>query len=71
MDTLTWPASAELCALLFRYYRGEAGLWGEIMACVDQELAHRQLPPAPRHVRFRRTADGYLVEVRSADGFQV
>jgi hypothetical protein len=41
------------------------------MACVDQELARRQLPPVPRHVRFRRTADGYLVEVRSADGFQV
>ncbi|WP_031460871.1 hypothetical protein [Chloroflexus sp. MS-G] len=71
MDTLIWPANDQLCTLLRRYYCGEAGLWAEILACVDQELMRRQLPVAPRHVRFRRTTDGYLVEVRSAEGFQV
>ncbi len=71
MDSLTWPANDQLCALLRRYYCGEAGLWAEILACVEQELQTRQLPVAPRHVRFRRTTDGYLVEVRSAEGFQV
>ncbi|ACL25938.1 hypothetical protein [Chloroflexus aggregans] len=66
MDTLTWQADPELCALLRSYYQGEAGRWPTIIACVEQELRARQLPPAPRYVRFRRTNDGYLVEIRPA-----
>jgi len=59
-------ADAGLCALLRRYYQGEAGLWAEILRCVERELRARQLPPAPRHVRFRRTDEGYIVEIRPA-----
>ncbi|MFN3373141.1 MAG: hypothetical protein ACK44M_06195 [Chloroflexus sp.] len=63
MDALTWPADDELCALLRRYYQGDAGLWPEILARVEQELRLRQLPPLPRHVRFRCIGDGYVVVI--------
>jgi hypothetical protein len=66
---ISWPADAELAALLRRYYRGEAGLWGAIQAMVDAELRARGLPAAPRHLRFRATETGYLVIVEGAEGY--
>ncbi|WP_322496706.1 hypothetical protein [Chloroflexus sp.] len=66
MDALTWPADDELCALLRRYYQGDAGLWPEIIARVEHELRTRQLPLLPRHVRFRRIGNGYVVVVTPA-----
>ncbi|MDW8404406.1 hypothetical protein [Chloroflexus sp.] len=66
MDALTWPADDELCALLRRYYQGDAGLWPEILARVEDELRARQLPPEPRHVRFRRVGDRYVVMITPA-----
>ncbi len=67
MDPLIWTADQELAALLRRYYQGEAGLWLTILARVEHELRQRQMPLAPRHVRFRRVADGYLVEITPAE----
>ncbi|MEF3273429.1 MAG: hypothetical protein K6356_03375 [Chloroflexus sp.] len=66
MDTISWPADDRLCDLLRRYYQGEAGLWPEILRCIERELQVRQLPPAPRHARFRRTGNGYIVEISPA-----
>lgn len=65
-DRVSWVADAELAALLRRYYRGEAGLWGEVQARVHAELRARGLPVAPRHLRFRRIDDSYEVIVEDA-----
>ncbi|MFO7170178.1 MAG: hypothetical protein DIU80_019305 [Chloroflexota bacterium] len=65
-----WDADAALNELLARYYAGEAGLWQRIQAAVDEELRRRGLPPAPRHIRFRRLpAGGYRVIVEDADDY--
>lgn len=65
-DRICWVADAELAALLRRYYVGEAGLWGEVQARVHAELRARGVPVGPRHLRFRRTDDGYEVIVEDA-----
>lgn len=64
-----WPADPDLVALLARYYRGEAGLWGAIQARVAADLQSRGMPVAPRHLRFRRTDDGYEVIVEGAEAY--
>jgi hypothetical protein len=66
---ITWEASAELAALLRRYYRGEAGLWGDIQMLVHTDLQRRGMPVAPRHMRFRATNAGYLVIIEDAEGY--
>jgi hypothetical protein len=68
-ERISWPADEELTALLRRYYQGEAGLWPDIQAAVHHELRARGLPVAPRHIRFRRTDDGYTVLVEGADDY--
>jgi hypothetical protein len=70
-ERITWPADEELVALLRRYYQGEAGLWPDIQDCVHRELRSRGLPVAARHLRFRRTDDGYTVIVEAADDYLV
>ncbi|MEI7771396.1 MAG: hypothetical protein WCI67_15505 [Chloroflexales bacterium] len=66
---ITWDAGTELASLLRRYYRGEAGLWGDIQAMVHADLRRRGLPVAPRHMRFRATEAGYLVIIENAEGY--
>lgn len=70
-DRIRWPADAELVALLRRYYQGEAGLWPAIQGLVHTTLRERGLPLAPRHLRFRRTDEGYEVIVEGADEYLV
>lgn len=70
-ERVSWPADDGLVALLRRYYQGEAALWPEIQASVHRELRARGLPVVPRHLRFRRTEDGYMVIVEGADDFLV
>jgi transposase InsO family protein len=65
---IRWEADADLAALLRRYYRGEAGLWGDIQARVHADLRRQGLPVAPRHMRFRATDAGYLVIIEDAEG---
>jgi hypothetical protein len=67
--THRWPAAPDLAALLARYYRGEAGLWGAIQERVTADLHACGLPVAPRHLRFRRTATGYEVIVEGAETY--
>lgn len=64
---IRWAAGEELTALLRRYYAGEAEHWPAIQALVHAEF--RALDPSigPRHIRFRRTASGYLVIAEPAD----
>ncbi len=69
--TLSWQAGPDLVALLRRYYQGEAALWGAIQAAVNAELQARGLQVAPRHLRFRPTATGYLVLLDDAEAYQV
>lgn len=66
---LRWEVDAELAALLRRYYRGEAGLWPDIVSMVHDALVARGVPVEPRHLRFRRTDTGYEVIVESAEGY--
>ncbi|MBX0326834.1 hypothetical protein K2Z83_03945 [Oscillochloris sp. ZM17-4] len=66
---IEWEAGAELTALLRRYYRGEAALWGEIQAIVHADLLRQGLPLAPRHLRFRASETGYMVIVEDAEGY--
>jgi hypothetical protein len=66
---IRWDADADLAALLRRYYRGEAGLWGDIQASVHVELRRQGLHVAPRHMRFRATDAGYLVIIEDAEGY--
>lgn len=66
---IQWEADAELASLLRRYYRGEAGLWGEIQARVHADVQRQELPVAPRHMRFRAIATGYLVIIEGAEGY--
>jgi hypothetical protein len=66
---ITWEADADLAALLRRYYRGEAGLWGDIQAMVHADLHRRGAPVAPRHLRFRATEAGYIVIIEDAEGY--
>ncbi len=68
-QVLRWPANAELTALLQRYYQGEAGLWPAIQDQVYAELQARGLPLAPRHMRFRRTGEGYEVILEDAEAY--
>ncbi|MEN9936428.1 MAG: hypothetical protein RLZZ387_3007 [Chloroflexota bacterium] len=67
---LRWDADEALGTLIARYYAGEAGLWGEIQRAVDAELRRREIPPAPRHLRLRRVAEGgYEVILEDAAGY--
>jgi hypothetical protein len=67
---LRWDADEALNTLIARYYAGEAGLWGQILQAVHEELRRRGLPAAPRHVRLRRLdAGGYAVLVEDAEGY--
>lgn len=68
-EPIRYEAGGELVALLRRYYAGEAGLWGEIQAQVAAELRARGLPSSPRHIRFRRSGDGYQVILEDAEGY--
>lgn len=68
-SSLRWEADPALSALLRRYYQGEAALWTEIQAHVHGELAARQQPLGPRHLRFRRTTQGYEVIIEPADAY--
>jgi hypothetical protein len=70
-DRVSWAADAELVTLLRRYYRGEAGLWPAILSRVHATLRARELPVAPRHVRFRLTDAGYDVIVEGAEDYLV
>lgn len=65
-----WKADDELNELLFRYYRGEAGLWPAIREHVAAELARRGIGGA-RHIRFRRFDEGYEVIIDDAAGYEV
>jgi hypothetical protein len=67
--TIRWEADTELSSLLYRYYRGEAGLWGNIQAMVHIELRRQGLPVAPRHMRFRASETGYQVIIEDAEGY--
>lgn len=65
-----WTANDTLTELIRRYYRGEAGLWGEIRQHVEEELRRREIA-GPHHFRFKSRADGrYEVIVESADGYE-
>jgi hypothetical protein len=68
-SSLRWEADPTLSALLQRYYQGEAALWPEIQAHVHSELAARKQPLGPRHLRFRRTVQGYEVIIEPADAY--
>jgi hypothetical protein len=70
-ERIQWPADPELTALLRRYYQGDASLWPAIQARVHGELRARDLPAAPRHLRFRPAGDGYDVIVEGADDYLV
>jgi hypothetical protein len=67
--TMRWKADPDLTSLLRRYYQGEAVLWPEIQAHLAMKLRAQGLPIAPRHVRFQRVADGYVVIVEEAEGY--
>jgi hypothetical protein len=71
METpLSWQADANLVGLLRRYYQGEAALWDAIQAAVHAELRARGLQVAPRHLRFRPTATGYMVILEDAEAYR-
>ena len=66
MTTIRWQADEGLIELLRRYYQGDAACWPEIQAHIYAELRARGLPEAPRHMRFRLSADGYEVILEDA-----
>lgn len=66
---IRWSASPELAALLRRYYDGEAELWSEVQTIVHRELMDRGLAVFPRHLRFRRTENGYEVMIEDAEEY--
>lgn len=67
---LRFQADATLSALIRRYYRGEAALWAEIRARVEQELHQRALGGRGYHMRLlRRADDSYDVLIESADAY--
>jgi hypothetical protein len=68
---LRWQADADLCALIRRYYAGDAGLWGAIRNQVDAELRARGYHSGAYHIRLRRTADGYEVVIDDAADFAI
>jgi hypothetical protein len=68
-SSLRWQADPTLTALLRRYYQGEAELWPAIQAHVHGELNARKQPLGPRHLRFRRTAQGYEVIIEPAEAY--
>jgi hypothetical protein len=66
---LRWEADNELVALIRRYYAGEAGLWVEIRASIDDELRARGVVRGAYHIRLRPKGDGYLVCIDDASSY--
>lgn len=68
---MRWAATDELNALIRRYYTGEAALWAEIRARVDDELRRRGVARGAFHIRLLRREDGgYDVQVEGADEYR-
>jgi hypothetical protein len=69
MTMLRWEADYDLVALIRRYYQGEAGLWVEIRACIDDQLRARGVVRGAYHIRLRPAGEGYLVCIDDASGY--
>lgn len=64
-----WRADPALSALIQRYYAGEAGLWKEIQAQIDQLLRDHGQDVGAFHIRLRRTSDGYEIQIDDASSY--
>jgi hypothetical protein len=63
---IRWTADAALAELIRRYYAGEAGLWVQIRASIDQALRARGVSVGAYHIRLRRSQSA-MASVGSMD----
>ena len=70
---IRWTADATLADLIRRYYAGEARLWVQIRASIDEELRARCVSVGAYHIRLRRNqgATGSLSSTDNSAGYDI
>lgn len=70
-ETVRWMADEPLCALIRRYYAGEAALWHAIRDQIDLELRARGINRGAYHIRLLRQGERYEVIIADAAGYAI